>query len=196
MRKFIAATLITLCAAAAQANIVYEVHRVFGGGAATVDGLIETNGATGLPGDPISFVDWDLTFAAGPLVEVSQPATGAGLSHNIPPAVLSSVGLLVFNPGLLFNQHLMFSNSTPIDAAWCFGDTAALTFCGALPPHPVFGAHLDEALDIGGTVYTLSHRAGAIFATQIPVPGPLLLLISALATVPVMKRYKGVSGAR
>ena len=112
MKCFLAAVFLTLCAATANAAIIYDVDRTIGDG--TVEGTITTDGTLG-DGVSVSIMqDWSLTLTVPDLVDPSIIFTATidpGNSNLIfgSSVINASETALSFDFDLAGNDFMLFS---------------------------------------------------------------------------------------
>ena len=187
MKFFLAAVFMTLCAATANASIIYDVDRTIGTG--TVTGYITTNGNTEgfLTQDEIE--GWSLTLTpetgvTGTITSTSNPlnsnvfidgsavtATTTELSYDFTPADTTTF--------MLFSGLNLF---------WCLETTGCNDDAADLSEHIGSGDVAAQSVDYSG--FTGENRLVFATATVVPVPAAVWLFGSGLIGLAGFARRK------
>jgi hypothetical protein len=196
MRCFLAATILTLSAATANADITYEVNRTIGAGSVT--GLITTDGTLGdLFADNIS--DWSLTLTApdpnnaGSVISdtISKSSSDSVFIvaplGNTPVTATTTQLIYDFTPSQDSTYMLFFGTTSP-NLNWCL-ETINCNSDG------VGSMEYISYIDTSGNKVLLSsvnHTGEIVFANTavIPVPAAIWLFGSGLIGLAGFARRK------
>jgi len=185
MRCFLAAILLTLSAATANAaSITYDVNRTIGDG--TVTGFIETDGTLGdLFATNIS--DWSLTLTApdpnntGGVISDTISKSNSDSVFIVGP--LNTTAVTATSTQLLYDftasadsTYMLFFGATSPNLNWCLETTN----CNS---DGVGSMEYISYIDTSGNKVILSsvdHTGTIVFATAVPVPAAVWLFGSGL----------------
>lgn len=184
MKYFPAAVFMTLCAATANASIIYDVDRAIGDG--TVTGYITTNGDTEgfLTQDEI--VDWSLTLT--PETGVTGTITSNPLNSNV----------FIFGSAVTATATELSYDFTPADTTtfmlfsglnlfWCL-ETTGCNDAADLSEHIGSGTVATQSVDYSG--FTGENSLVFATATVVPVPAAVWLFGSGLIGLAGFARRK------
>ena len=184
MKCFLAAVFMTLCAATANASIIYDVDRTIGDG--TVQGTITTNGTLGNGVSASIMQGWSLTLTVPDLVNPSIIFTATidpGNSNLIfgSSVINASETALSFDFDLAGNDYMLFSGGTT-ELFWCMETSAG--GCN--------GPDSSEHIGVNGVAsYSVPHTGEVVFATTVvPVPAAVWLFGSGLIGLAGFARRK------
>ena len=202
MRFFLAAVFMTLCAATANASIIYDVDRTIGDG--TVTGFIQTDGTLGdlFAGN---IENWSLTLTApdpssntgGVISDTISKSTGDSVSIVGPfntTAVSATATQLLYDFNFTHPQdptgsiYMLFLGATSPNLNWCL----ETTICNS---DGVGSMEYISYIDTSGNKVLLSsvnHTGEIVFANTavIPVPAAVWLFGSGLIGLAGIARRK------
>ena len=173
MKCFLAAVLLTLCAATANAALItYDVDRTIGDG--TVEGTITTDGTLGNGLSVDIMKDWSLTLTVPDLADPNVTIDPGNSNLIFGSSVINATETeLSFDFDLAGNDYMLFSGGTTTELFWCM-ETAA-GGCN--------GPDSSEHIGVKGVAfYSVPHTGEIVFATAtvVPVPAAVWLFGSGL----------------
>ena len=195
MKYLLATVFLTLCAATANAAIIYDVNRTIAEGTGTVTGFIETDGTEGVLVTN-NITSWSLTLTApnlnggdSYLIEGSISGGGSGVRVLNGTAVSATSTQLLYDfnkPGSLNFRGALNSPSSSPTYFWCLETSV----CSDAEDS---SEHLGLILTRSTETLQWEHRSGEIVfatATVIPVPAAVWLFCSGLIGLAGFARRK------